>query len=181
MPSELLQALYQRQNERAIQLRALKPSLDIFEAVSVGDLERTRLLVAGDRLLAEATADDGFHPLHLAAYFGRSEVVRFLLDAGANPNLVASNSSLVRPLHSAISARHLAIARQLLEAGADPNARQQGGWTALHSAAHQGNAEAVRLLLEHGGDPRLAADDGRRPLDMVEPHSAPIESLLANA
>jgi ankyrin repeat protein len=165
MPTALLEALYQRQAAVVREMLAANPSLDIFEASAVGDAARVRQLLASDPSLANALADDGFRPVHLAAYFGHPEVVRLLLDSGADRNAIAGNASRVTPLHSAASSRQLAIMTMLLQAGADANARQSGGWTALHSAAHQDNPDAVRLLLSHGADPTLAADDGRcRPI-----------------
>ena len=167
MPSPLLQALYQRQNERVDEILAANPELDIFEAAALGNQRRVVQLLVNDGSVAAAIADDGFHPLHLAAYFGHSAIAQLLIERGADVNAMAANSSEVRPIHSAIAARQLAVARVLLEAGAKANVKQAGGWTPLHSAAHQGNIDAVELLLAHGADPEQQSHDGRTPADMA--------------
>lgn len=149
------------------EILAGRPELDIFEAVAVGDVRQVEALTAKDSAVVEAVADDGFHPLHLAAYFGQPAVVRVLISRGAEVNATAANPSQVRPIHSAIAARQLESMRLLLEAGAHPNVQQEGGWTPLHSAAHQGNREAVELLLTYGANPAQQSDNGRTPADMA--------------
>jgi ankyrin repeat protein len=159
-------ALYRHDTDRANQILAQSPELNVFEAAALGDTARLSEIISQNPSVVDAIADDGFHPLHLAAYFGKVDAARVLLAAGADPNAVAQNASRVRPIHSAASSQHLHIMRILLETGADPDAQQQGGWTALHSAEHQGNSDAMKLLLEHGASPKIRADDGRLPGDM---------------
>jgi ankyrin repeat protein len=104
----------------------------------------------------------------MAAYFGRLEVARLLLERGADRNPVSSNDSRVTPLHSAVSARHRDLAGLLLALGASANAVQKGGSTPLHTAAHNGDEDIVDLLLLRGADPTRPADDGRTPPDMAD-------------
>ena len=112
--------------------------LGLFEAAAAGEVAVVRRrLTEGWEI--EDRSDDGFTPLHFAAYFGRLEVARLLLELGADPNAVASNGSRVTPLHSAVSARHRDLAGLLLALGASANAVQKGGWTPLHAAAHDGD------------------------------------------
>lgn len=161
--SALMTALYHRKTEIAELLRAALPGLDVFEAAAVGDVERLREH-------ASRTADrspDGFTPLHLACFFGREEVVAWLIGEGAAVTEAARNPSAVHPLHSAASARAPAIVARLLEAGANPNARQHGGWTALHAAALHGDVEMARALIAHGADPSCRADDGSTAADLA--------------
>ena len=163
--SPLLQALYERRFEDADGLRAASGPLTIFEAAALGDAERVRELLDGDPSLVEAVADDGFTPLHLAAFFGRSALVTDLLGRGAPAGAVARNPTLVQPLHSAAAARDAAAVRALLINGADPDARQQRGITAMHAAAMHGDREIVSLLMASGADVTLADDDGTTAAD----------------
>jgi ankyrin repeat protein len=141
--------------------------LSLFEAAAVGEVAVVRRkLTEGWEI--EDRGDDGFAPLHLAAYFGQLEVARLLLERGADPNAVASNDSRVTPLHSAVSARRRDLAGLLLALGASANAVQKGGWTPLHAAAHNGDEAIVDLLLLRGADATRPADDGRTPPDLAD-------------
>jgi ankyrin repeat protein len=155
----------------------------VFEAAAAGDLGRVRELVGHDRGLASATSPDGFSPLGLAAFFRRAELVRYLLDRGADPK-AASRQGAFTPLHSAVATdaapRDLEIVRMLLAAGADPNARSASGGTALHTAAFTGDRESADLLLRHGADPAIANREGKTPRDIaIERGHADLASALA--
>jgi ankyrin repeat protein len=162
----LMLAQYARRPDLVAMLRAARPRLDLFEAAALGDLAAVQAALA-DPDAARAVAADGFQALHLAAYFGRLEIVDALLAAGADPDAVAANAARLRPLHSAAAAGHAEVAERLLRAGADPNARQQGGWTPLHAAALNRDQPLEQLLLRHGADPKLTTDDGRTAAAMV--------------
>jgi len=156
-----------RLSERlATRVAATQDGLGLFEAATVGDATVVRRKL-GDGVEIDDRTDDGYTPLHLAAYFGRLEVARLLLERGADPNAVAQNESRVTPLHSAISGHHRDVAGVLLAFGASTNVVQHGGWTPLHSAAHDGDEATVDLLLLRGADPTRPADDGRTPIDMA--------------
>jgi ankyrin repeat protein len=141
--------------------------LSLFEAAAVGDVAAVRRRLS-EGWEIEDRSDDGYTPLHMAAYFGRLEVARLLLERGADRNPVSSNDSRVTPLHSAVSARHRDLAGLLLALGASANAVQKGGSTPLHTAAHNGDEAIVDLLLLRGADPTRPADDGRTPPDMAD-------------
>lgn len=166
--SELLAAVYRGDQARVDELLAQGPELDIFEAASVGRADRVEQLLDADPGRVSAWTEDGFTPLHLAAFFRRPETARLLVERGALIDVVARNEQLqVTPLQSAAAAREEETAALLLDRGADPNARQRGGFTALHAAAQHGDAPFVALLLAHGADPALAADDGRTAGDFA--------------
>jgi ankyrin repeat protein len=66
-------------------------------------------------------AGPGNRPLHGATYLNRPEVVRFLLERGADPN--SRDNAGLTALHLAVGNGWLECARVLLDGGADPNAR----------------------------------------------------------
>ena len=119
MPSELLSSIYERRTEDRDALLAAGAEVGPLEAAALGDVERLRdadLSVRGD---------DGFTPLHLAAFFGGAEAVRTLLARGMPADADAENDIGVRPIHSAAAVGDHESVRALLEAGADPNVKQQ--------------------------------------------------------
>jgi len=159
--SLVLTALYHRQSDLAAVIAAELRELDVFEAAALDATDRLDELLRADEELARSRSADGFTPLHLAAYFGRADAARRLLDAGADPDAVAENPTELRPLHGAAAARSTAVARLLLESGADPNARQLGGWTPLHAAARHGDRELAQALLVGGARADQKSDDGK--------------------
>ena len=161
--SELLSALYQRDQARVDSLLAEGPTLDLFECAALG-----RTAELPDHAEVSKRAADGFSALHLACFFGHTETARELIARGADVNAAADNLSGVRPLHSAAAGKSAEIVVLLLEHGATADARQHGGWTALHAAAMHGDTQMVRALLEHGADPDLAADDGKTGRSLAE-------------
>ena len=162
--SELLAAVYSGDQARVDELLADGPELSVFEAAALGRVERLEGLLDAEPGLVSAWADDGFTPLHLAAFFRHPEAARLLVERGALVDVVARNEELqVTPLQSAAASREEETAALLLERGADPNFRHSGGFTPLQTAAHHGNERLVELLLAHGGDRTLADDEGRTP------------------
>jgi ankyrin repeat protein len=107
----------------------------------------------------EGRSADGFTALHLAAFFGRPEVTRLLLERGADPNPWASGDLYVQPLHSAVAGGHAEVAAMLIHGGADIDAAQRHGYTPLMGAAQNGMAATVQLLLARGADPSARNDD----------------------
>jgi ankyrin repeat protein len=139
------------------------PELDVYESAALGYVDRLRQRLDDDPELATARSTDGFTALHFAAFFGKLEAARILLEAGGHVDAYAENEIHVQPLHSAAANRHLEVCRLLLASGADVNARQGGGFTALHAAAQNGDPEMVELFLSARADPAAATDAGETP------------------
>ncbi|MGH3014661.1 MAG: ankyrin repeat domain-containing protein [Gaiellaceae bacterium] len=162
--SELLEALYRGDGGRVAELLASGRELDVFESAAVGQTDRLRELLEGDPDLAAAWAEDGFTPLHLAAFFRHPDAARLLVERGAPVDVVARNQDIAAtPLQSAVTAGEEETAALLLARGADPNFEHGGGFTPLHAAAHHGSERLVELLLAHDGDRLRADDEGRTP------------------
>ena len=84
------------------------------------------------------------------------EIMKLLLDAGANPNSVLSDTDpdMMTLLHALVLCRgddEVHMARLLLEAGADPNAIDAEGHTPLDNAMEYENPEMTALLKEWTG------------------------------
>ena len=166
--SAALTALYAGHRALADELAARSGQLSIFEAAAFDDTERLAELIRADRSAVAEWSSDGWQPLHLAAYFGRVEAARALLDADAPVGEVSRNAMAVQPLHAAAAGRHGEMVWILIASDADVAARQQHGWTPLHSAAANGDLESVQALLSAGADPHVPNDDGVTPQDLAE-------------
>lgn len=166
--SALLLARYR--SDRAVMdaLLAADPDMDIFDAAALGHIDRLRLALDEDPGGAAAVAGDGFTALHLAAFFGKAEAARVLLEAGASVHAYGRNDLANQPLHAAAAGRHIEVCRTLLAAGADVNAAQHGRVTPLHAAAQHGDVELAELFLSAGADPAVRDDEGRTPAELAD-------------
>ncbi len=154
------------------------------------DLEKTRLLAAHGAGV-NAKSDDHRTPLMIAARRpGAVQIVKFLLDKGADPNPNTVPVAESSPLLEALTAGDDAIVKLLLQRGADAKATADQGIVmavatkctkglellakritdkkdytlALQQTAFLGDARAIRLMLDHGADVNAFDPTGRTPL-----------------
>jgi ankyrin repeat protein len=158
--SVLMLARYRLDREVTDTLLAADPELDVFEAAALGYVDRLRERLMDDAGAASAFSPDGFTALHFAAFFGKPEAAKLLLEHGASVDVYTHNPFANQPLHAAAAGRHIEVCRVLLAAGSDVNATQHGGFTPLHEAAQHGDAEMTELFLSAGADPTLTTDAG---------------------
>jgi ankyrin repeat protein len=128
----------------------------------------------------DASLGDGATPLMRAAKAGDLDLVRVLLDHGANPSLALKNQSTTMMV--ALSGRGARMVtpdspafqtiKLCLEHGADVNAANASGETLLHQAVQRGDA-LVRLLAERGAKLDARDKQGRTPLDVAMGVAAP--------
>ena len=166
--SAIMLSRYRFNRETTDALLTVDPDLDVFEATVLGIADRLSAWLLDEPTLATAFSPDGFTALHLAAFFGKTEAARRLIQAGADVNVYSKNDFNVAPLHSAASGRHVEICRLLIAGGADVNAKQRHGYTPLHAAAQHGDVELMELLLSAGANPSVPKDDGETPAETAE-------------
>jgi ankyrin repeat protein len=162
---------------------------DLFEAIITVDRARVRSLLRKHARLARVTTPiawldrrighwiyAGDSALHVAAAGHRSEIARYLLEAGADANF-AGNHRDSRPLHYAadgyiVSAnwnprQQVATINLLLAAGAEIDAPDKNGATALHRAVRTRCAAAVRGLLDAGAKANARNKPGSTPFHLA--------------
>lgn len=135
------------------------PEAPIHEAAKAGALATVKGLLDDTPALVNAVNYLGGTPLHIAALFGRREVVQLLVERQADIN--AMTLDRITPLHASVFTGQVDIVKQLLAAGADASTATADGVTALHVASRKDIAE---LLLAHDADPNMKAADGTTPL-----------------
>jgi ankyrin repeat protein len=136
-------------------------------AVRAGDLESAKLLVAAGGNVNDSDAW-GVTATVLAAHSGFGDVVEFLLDKSADPNLAPPGFTA---LHEAIMRRDEKMVTTLLAHGADPGAPLRT-WTPTRRASNDFNfspalvgatpfwlaarvtsPDIMRMLIDRGADP----------------------------
>jgi ankyrin repeat protein len=152
-------------------------------AARAGDVGRVQALLRPRGAEDEVDAEDaeGRTALHHACAAGRAEVVRLLLDKGADKD--KEDECLWRPLHFASAMGHLGVVRLLLQRGAALEPFDVGDWDPseqpLHLACEHGHVEVVRLLLDAGADEDAMDDRIRTPyIRAVERGQAAVVNLL---
>jgi uncharacterized protein len=113
--------------------------------------------------------EDGATPFLRAAQSGDVELMKLLLEHGANPKIFTAHN--VTPLAVAAGIgwvegvtyewspeQNLEALKMCLDLGIDPNVADDEGRTALHGAAHKGRPEVIQMLVDRGAN--LDAHDG---------------------
>ena len=123
----------------------------------------------------------GSTPLHWAAANGHVEIVRLLLQNGADVN--AKDRWDGTPLHWAASEGHIDILHLLVENGVDLEAQDNVGWRVLHEAADCGHLPFIQeLISRYHVDINAREKNGATALSFasVNDHPTVITFLRAN-
>ena len=89
-------------------------------------------------------------PLHIAAYFGRLNIAKVLIDHGASVDGV--DDRLWTPLHFAAKEGRTEVVEILIQSGANVNALDDGLQSPCVKAAEYGFLEPIQALIEGGAD-----------------------------
>jgi len=173
----------------------MQPEVEIFGALITGQTERLKGLLDERPDLVNARNEHGDSLLLSAAYMGRQDLFRLLLEKGAGVSLfeasavglldrvqehVERDPALVNayshdgwtPLHLASFFGHQEVASLLLTRGADVNARSQSTRfarenTPLHAAAANRQVGVAEILIAHGADVNAKDGSGFTPLALA--------------
>lgn len=178
----------------------------LFDAMQAGDEAQFNKIIKADPQLVSASSARGkfldgtltdkygpfenVTPLHVAANCGRIEMMKLLLEKGADveaqekyrtplswavaSNQVAAAQLLISKgcrvdgevLHEAAWHGHTDVMQSLLKTATDVDARDHAGRTPLGTAAQEGHASIVSLLIEKGAsvNATVTLPDGGKPL-----------------
>ena len=107
--------------------------------------------------------------LHFAAYNLNLEIMRKLLENGAEPNALDKIKN--SPLHCVFLAKDekyiVEAIKELVSHGADINTQNKKGKTPLHRATKLDNYNVIKVLLELGSDPNIKDENGNTALEMA--------------
>jgi ankyrin repeat protein len=134
-------------------------------ALSVA-LKRGNLAIS--KLLLERGADINRDSslLFFIAQSGDTEMVKFMLRSGADPNSKSPSGSPA--LFAAASLGDSEMIHELLGKGANPNSRDEEGRTPIFMAITENDEQTIRLLIEHGADLSVRDNDGLTPLEFAK-------------
>jgi hypothetical protein len=121
------------QKSATSQTKAKTPSVDIHTAVASGNAEVLRQHLAAGTNINEKDPFGGSSPLISASLFGKTEIVKILIDAGAEINIQNNDGSTA--LHTASFFCRPEIVAILLKKGADKTIKNNFGSTAYESVA----------------------------------------------
>ncbi len=134
----------------------------IFDIARKGDLGQLKQLLKKDANLINSTNEHGFTPLILASYRNETEVVSYLVQQGADVNIL---SEMGTALMAATFKGNTKIVEILLNNQANPNIADSKGTTALHYACIAQNSDIVKLIKKHKPNLELKDDKNKTALD----------------
>jgi ankyrin repeat protein len=149
MPNFLVGAARQTGAGIADLLLARGARYTMYIAAYRGDERFIRDALRQDRALANEEDSCHHRPVSAAARRGDAEMVRLLLDHGADPSLPEEGAPRGHALWVAVHDRRHDIARMLLAHGADPNGMVESSGTPMDMARK--DPEMRALLRAHGG------------------------------
>ncbi len=137
----------------------------LIEGAMAGNLQGVRELISHGADINFANMK-GVTPLMMAAHWDRVDVVRFLVENGADVRLTEKTSDRGALMYSCLSPDPQPI-ELILEAGAEVNAKDRSGRTALMMAAINGILSGAELLVKAGANVNAQDEFGLTAWDLA--------------
>ncbi|HCO96842.1 MAG TPA: hypothetical protein DIU00_23365 [Phycisphaerales bacterium] len=166
---------------------AKDPQISLCEVLLFGDLEKAKVLIKSAGADVNIKNDTGQTPLDIALNQGNKEIIKLLLDNGAEYSSIhiavqagdrdqvkafldqgidvdVKNEQGSTALFLAVKGKHEDIVKLLVAKGADVDAKDKQGKTALFYAVEHNHKDIVELLIAKGADVNAKEDGGYTPL-----------------
>ncbi|KTG04220.1 hypothetical protein cypCar_00032063 [Cyprinus carpio] len=140
-------------------------STGLHHAAKLGNLEVLMLLLSTGQVDLNAQDSGGWTPIIWAAEHRHIDVIRALLNRGADVTLRDKEMNVC--LHWASFAGSAEIAELVLNAGCPLSSVNLHGDTPLHIAAREGYIDCVTLFLSRGADIDIMNKEGDTPLSLA--------------
>ena len=139
----------------------------LFDAICEGNLKKVEFFLKHITHVANINALDktGRSPLFIAAKHGRFEIVKFLLQCGADIHAKSNSGQSV--LYIAAYSGSVEIVKLFHQEGVDINAKDNKGWSPLHCAAYHGHLAVVKYLIENRAWLNPKDQKNETPLDIA--------------
>uniref|UniRef100_A0AAR2IGJ7 Euchromatic histone-lysine N-methyltransferase 2 n=1 Tax=Pygocentrus nattereri TaxID=42514 RepID=A0AAR2IGJ7_PYGNA len=153
-------------------------STGLHHAAKLGNLEIITLLLNTGQVDINAQDSGGWTPIIWAAEHRHTDIIRALLNRGADVTLKDKEMNVC--LHWASFAGSVEIAELVLNAGCPLSSVNLHGDTPLHIAAREGYNDCVTLFLSRGADIDVMNREGDTPLSLARPDSPVWVALQIN-
>ncbi len=150
---------------------------ELLSAIESGDMLRINSVLENSDKLNEVVPEHGgfenMTPVVWAIKMKKPEVLKALLEAGANPNSTGGSFNtpalkMVVATSSIQTDMMLKMIELLLDNSADINSLSEDNSGVLHSAAYTARKEVIELLLKEGANKDLKNNDGQTAFDLAK-------------
>ena len=150
-------------------------------AVNNGNFDVAEVLLRSPGIRVNQRTETLVTALAVACKHGHKELVRLLLENGADPNMV--NNAGMTPLHFACLLGYTEIAEMLLNAGADMELKAEQEYTCYEVAKIGAHQEIMRLIEERRPDREALQDRPQQtgPLSQADTVPAAQPALLPDS
>jgi quinoprotein dehydrogenase-associated probable ABC transporter substrate-binding protein len=146
---------------------------ELSNAVIANDFDRVKFLVSKGADVNKVDSQ-GWTPLQSAARQRRDEMIKLLIELGADVNV-----SEPTPLAAALMRDHVPSIKVLLEHGADMEKPGQDGFRPLPLAIAEDKYEAAKALMDAGADVNTpSGDEALTPLMVAAGQTSPAEGAM---
>ena len=130
---------------------------------------------AADEIFTSISSRDrGSSLLHLAATYGKKEILDFFLSHPALSGSIRTLNEFGKaPIFMAVRNGHLSCVESFEAAGVEIQSADIENWTIMHEAVKYQHLDIVEYLIRNGADVNASDDDGWTPLHVAARFSVP--------
>jgi ankyrin repeat protein len=145
------------------------------------DITMVRLIIKYIKNL-DVKTNKGSTALHIASNFQLNNIVKILLDAGANPNIIEEGYDFL-PIFYSVVQNDMNILKLLVHAGTDPNHQDYMGNTILHYVILLNHLEMFDYLINYYKIDKRGSDNYTENIndtilsDLIDPNLVNIDGL----